>query len=518
MSVVTATGGHSRPAPADTVLLEKVRWSLRQRLRKQMSLLSCDFFDELDDFLFSAGRGGQLAAEGGYLNAMRELRARKSLFEEQLLEKTLATVKESYRQDPVALQQSLGSIAYRDAAVYESVEIDLALQAMARKADKAYFPVIKQIDALQSRHELTGSSQLLAPRILLAATLAAFREAQSVFTLGLEVRLLFIKLFEQHFLLKLEKAFVDMVSIIHNMNDPVFVEKLYSSSSAFRKQQVNSDKTVVENRSLPPEQPADNRAALVKSNVDQLIAAICDDKSMPAFLEDMVRKQWREVIFLIGLHKGTTSLEWSEARHSVSLLVTAAVEQLYLEDADYQSIKEHLRHGFSLIQLGWSQQEAFFQNLADHFQTFAQHLEQGSTTATRYNKNGLEASISPSGEELLNQDDLDEIAKLLGVDDDEQPKQLDDYLEDVDQLQDQAMVDFMLNGAYVNCLLTRSHAQPGQYTISKRGARISVTRSRLGLALALQSGELRLCELQRPPATQHVVAHTILETSSRTRH
>lgn len=518
MSVVTASDNRAHPAPPDTVLLEKVRWSLRQRLRKQMSLLSCDFFDELDDFLFSAGREGQLSADGGYLNAMRELRARKSLFEEQLLEKTIAAVKESYRCDPAALQHALYSDVRSDSVVYETVEIDLALQAMARKADKAYMPVIRQIETLQARHDLTGSSQLLAPRVLLAATLAAFREAQTVFNLGLEVRLLFIKLFEQHFLLKLEKMFLDMISIIHNMKDRAFVEKLYSSSSAFSKQQASRDKTVVENRSLPPEQPADNHSALVKASVDQLVAAVCEDRSLPAFLETMIRQQWREVIFLIGLHKGTTSLEWSEARHSVSLLATAAAEQLYLEEADYQSIKEHLRHGFSLIQLGWSQQEEFFQSLADYFQTFAPHLGQGNGTATRFNKNGLEASISPSGEELLNQDDLDEIAKLLGGDDDQQPKQLEDYLEDVDQLPDQAMVDFMLDGAYVNCLLTRSHASPGQYTISKRGARISVTRSRLGLAIALQSGELRLCEQQRPPAARPAVAHTILDSSSRTRH
>lgn len=519
MSVVTIS---KHRTPPDTVLLEKVRWSLRQRLRKQMSLLNCDFFDELDDFLFSSGRGGQLASDGAYLKAMRELRARKSLFEDQLLEKTIATIKNSYRQDPATLQQTIAAAQRAgDGAVYESVEIDLAIQSMARKAEKAYFAISKQIDSLQERHGLTDSRQLLAPRILLTATLAAFRDAQSVFSLSLEVRLLFIKLFEQHFLQKLEKLFADVISIIHNMNDPVFVERLYSSSSAFRKQHTGaalSDKTVIENRGLPPEPAADNRSELVKASVDQLIAAICDDNAMPAFLDEMIRCHWREVIFLIGLHKGTTSLEWSEARHSVSLLATAAAEQLYLDEADYQTIKEHLRHGFALIQLGWPQQEAFFQNLADFFQTFAPHLGQGSTTMTRFNKSGLEASISPSGEELLNQDDLDEIAKLLGGDED-QPKQLEDYLHDVDQLPDQAMVDFMLDGAYVNCLLSRSHAQPGQYTISKRGARISVTRSRLGLAIALQSGELRLCEQQRPAAVPRPVAtHTMFDTSSRTRH
>jgi hypothetical protein len=45
----------------DTVLLEKVRWSIRQRLRKQMQLLDGDFFDAVDDFLFSGGQLGQFS-------------------------------------------------------------------------------------------------------------------------------------------------------------------------------------------------------------------------------------------------------------------------------------------------------------------------------------------------------------------------------------------------------------------------------------------------------------------------
>jgi len=52
---------------ADTVLIEKVRWSLRQRLRKQMHELSGDFFDEVDDFLFSSGQLGQFSDHSIYL-------------------------------------------------------------------------------------------------------------------------------------------------------------------------------------------------------------------------------------------------------------------------------------------------------------------------------------------------------------------------------------------------------------------------------------------------------------------
>lgn len=61
----------------DTVLLEKVRWSIRQRLRKQMQLLNGDFFDAVDDFLFSGGQQGQFSESANYINSMRELRAKQ---------------------------------------------------------------------------------------------------------------------------------------------------------------------------------------------------------------------------------------------------------------------------------------------------------------------------------------------------------------------------------------------------------------------------------------------------------
>lgn len=516
---VTAAGTPDTGVVEDTVVVEKVRWSLRQRYRKQLHLLSTDFFDEVDDFLFSSGRGGQLTNDGAYLKSMRELRAKQALFEEKFLERAIAVIKASSRNERAA---DFGATDRQSStAAYESVEIDLALQAMKRKAERAYFQPCKQIETLQGGANATDACVLVKPGILIEAVIEAFAVAQPVFALPLEVRLLFIKLFEQHFVLKMEKLFLDTISIINNMNDPAFVEKLYSSSSAFRVQKpttdASSDKTVIQSRSVPPVAPpaSESKSVLVERTVEQLIKSICDQHGLPEFIDTMIRKQWRQVIFLIGLHRGTVSTEWSEAKHNICLLATAAAEKMYLEPEDYASIKDHLRQGFSLIQLGWQDQENFFQALADYFQVCAPEMGTGNTTFTRIQKSGLEASISPSGEELLDQEDLDEIAKLLGGDEDGEKKQLEDYLADVDALDDQVMVDFMLDGAYVQCLLTRNASNPGQYVISKRGARVSVTRSRLGLAVALQSGELRMPQNQFMRPTP---AHTVLESSSRTRH
>ncbi len=500
----------------DTVQVEKLRWSLRQRYRKQWQLMSTDFFDEVDDFLFSSGRSGQLADDGSYLKSMRELRARQALFEEKFLESAIAMVKSSCG-DKFARARVQGAQPALVNAAYETVETDLAMNAMLRKAEKMYFQLARQIESLQQKD--SQDLLLIDPQAVLEAVIKSFAEAQAVFALPLDTRLLFIKLFEQHFVLKMEKLFQDTISIINNMNNTEFVDKLYSSSSAFRARSTAAEKTVIQTNSLPPVagNTASGNSAQLQIAADQLVASICDNKQLPEFLERMIRQHWREVIFLIGLHRGSTSVEWTEARHSVSLLATAAAEKLYLDNGDYESIKDHLRRGFSLIQLGWKEQEAFFQALADYFQSFAPH-EQGESVSSieRLRKTGLEASISPSGEEILDQEDLDEIAKLLGGSEATgNGKVLEDYLEEVDGLEEQVMVDFMLNGVYVQCLLTRSLSVPGQFTISKRGAKISITRSRLGLALALQSGELRL---PKPQFMRSAGPRTVMESSSRTRH
>ena len=128
----------------------------------------------------------------------------------------------------------------------------------------------------------------------------------------------------------------------------------------------------------------------------------------------------------------------------------------------------------------------------------------------------MEALVSPSGESILDQDDLDEIAKMLG--DDKGPgsqRELSDYLVDVDALKSREVVDFMLNGAYVQCLLRRTDDEQAMYTISKQGSKISITRTRLGLALALQSGEIRR-KSEKPMHDSD--SRTIMEPASRTRH
>ena len=119
---------------------------------------------------------------------------------------------------------------------------------------------------------------------------------------------------------------------------------------------------------------------------------------------------------------------------------------------------------------------------------------------------------------------MNEIAKLLGGDDEKSEanqrsnsvnqRQLDEYLNEIDQLGDKVLVEFMVNGAYESCTLSKNASNPELFNLRDRSSTFSVSRSRLGLAVALQNGELRIPEF-------NVTKSTVLESrlpSSRVRH
>ena len=530
MSQVTREDQAKNSSGPDTVLLEKIRWSFRQRFRKQVQLLLVEFFDEVDDYLFATGRSGELCGEGACLNAMRELRAKQSYFEERFLDSSLSAIKKSYHGEVVSFPgmefDGAGADNGSSENGMEDVEVDLALHAAQRRAAKHHLPIVQRIKALQNTADNPQAFLLIDPDVILQSIDVGFGNAHRLITMPLELRLLFIKLFERHVMLKLERVFQDVISIIHHANDPAFVDKLYSSSSAFHRAgnsergvATGDEKTVLQSNASGFSPPGDSRSSTadIRNSVDQLIAKLCDQRSLPDFLRQMLDRQWREAMFLVGMHRGTTSLEWSEARHTMNLLITASDQGFALEPQDYDQIKQQLQRGFSLIQWPREQQVEFFTQFADHFQT--RHAEEsnpaGMSKSSYIRRKRLESSISPSGEQLLDQDDLDEIAKLLGGEESKSRKQLEDYLDDVDALADQTMVEFMLDGAYVQCLLARKAENGQQYVISKRGAKISVTRSRLGVAIALQSGEIRLSNKADPAEAD---SRTVLVTANNYHH
>jgi len=411
-------------ANGGSVLIEKVRWSIRQRLRKQMQTLSADLFEAVDDFLFSSGQQGQIGESGNYLTAMRELRTKQSEFEQSLLDQCMNTLKTSYRQgdDSLSLIATINKDSQEGS---EQLEIDLALQAMHRKVTKLYTPVFRQMDSIQQSSGFTGGSSIFDGRVLLESTLQSFRQVHTQLSLPLDIRIVFLKLFEQHFLLKMEKLFLDVVSILKNLHKKEFVEKLYSSSSSFHKGDRNSF------HDAPP----------------------------TAFNEEESNE------------KGSYGKDSEIQDHENEKTVLVEMESPSLE---VESMLE---------------------------------------------PESMEVSISPAGEQILDQDDLDDLAKLLGGDEvqdtPENQPELSDMLPVIDDLDDETVVYLAIDGKFEECLLHRSLSDKSSYTIRRSNGQLCLSRSRLGIALAICSGELKI-DLSDYKAKSNLA--TVIEPSGQVRH
>ena len=254
------------------------------------------------------------------------------------------------------------------------------------------------------------------------------------------------------------------------------------------------------------------KADLVESAVAQLIAALCLQQDLPEFVDSMIRTKWRVVMFLVGLNKGTASIEWIEAKHTASMLTAAISGNIALRDRDRKEIFDQLRHGFTMVQMDLNEQNEFMEKLVKQFDAQTENLEtcvlipdssredskKASREASKESSDDKppEASISPTGEEIIDQSDLDEIAQLLGSDGSEEDGKLDeiDLLElqtDIDQLENNTAVQYLINGSYEDCTLARTSGDAELYRISN-GSGFSLDRSRLGLAIALQNGEFKI--------------------------
>ena len=196
-----------------------------------MNQLSSSFFDEVDDFVFAAGNKGQFTSGGDYLSAMREIRAKQVLFAETFLDTAGNNMERGNSQFDYSTAQSRQDSD--SPVIFESMEIEFAASTMARKATQYYSPYIKQIESLFCAIEAKKEKHLIRGNTLVSSVLLGVVEAQDAIKINLEIRLVFMKLFEQHFLMKMGKLFLDSISILNNIDNKQFVDCLYSSSSFF---------------------------------------------------------------------------------------------------------------------------------------------------------------------------------------------------------------------------------------------------------------------------------------------
>lgn len=396
MTPTSIMENHSLLSQSVPLPVAAVRLSLRRSLQPQLQQLCTDFFDEVDDFLFAGGRQGQFAYDCIYLKAMRELRAKQRLFEEALLRDWSQSLKSGGSGVSPAGGGERRQLSRID-DVFEKVEIDLALQAMQRKANKFYLPFIRQIDSMNEKYRSSPVQQVIASHALIESTMGAFAQAQNVFALDLDIRLIFIKLFEQKILMKMEKLFLDIINTLKNVND----ESLVAAPRA--------------------------AATVIRPRIFQELGA-----------------------------------------------------QLELDSDAGQSPAS--KSGFIEPPAGNSP---------------------------------VESTICPSGEKLLDNDDLNEIAKLMGTAQNEADntmieRRLTDYFPEIEQLREGSPVELLLNGSYRSFAVSKNKSGSELYEISSKDDDIKITKSKLGLAISLQNGELRFPQSPSPAREDQ---ETILETS-----
>lgn len=499
MSPISIIKHHTSFSEAVPRSAARLRSSLHQSVREQLQQLCTDFFDEVDDFLFASGQQGQFTDQGVYLKSMREFRAKQRLFEETLLQ----SISRNLKLDSCLLAPDSGTARRQGSSdvVFEKVEVDLALQAMQRKASKYYLPFIKQIDSMNARFCIPAQQQAIVSHALIESTMGAFAEAQNVFLVKLDVRLVFIKLFEQKFLMKMDKLFLEIISILKSVSGEIFVAE--PSSSAVKPQfSATHHECAAEEPDAVISVNYSQKSEAVELAVDNWVRKTCAQRKLPFFVEKMIRTQWRAVMFLIGLNRGITSTVWSEAKQSVALLVAVTTAGISGRHApvDIESMKAQLQQGFGLIQLGEAEQDQFFQSLDRqlHHEVVAGHIDdpKSELTSAGISNSSIESTICPSGEQLLDNDDLNEIAKLMGAARNEAnntmiESRLTDYFPEIERLDEGAPIEFLLNGSYRSFAVSKNNSTPELFEISSNDDNIKITKSKLGLAISLQNGELR---------------------------
>jgi len=492
--------------------LEKIRWSLRQRLCEHMRRLNADLFDELDDFLFCNVQPEELGEGSTQLKLIREFRNKKQLFEEQFL----ASIDGALQSTLVPRKEDSTASAHweqskTNSSAYEKMEVDLASERMQRKAFKYYAARIRQLGSSGKSSDDASTDSVIPENrdILIKNSLRALATSHEVFRISLENRLVFLKLFEKHFLLKMDKLYQDVISIINNKDNQKFVERLYSSStSIYKRREISKiSQPAPEHSAAATDEPLSGSKRVVAS-VDELLKEWCEKSDLPEFFESMLCTDWHSVMFLMGLNKGVGTREWTEARETIDLILQLILGEPETNNKQigFEQLRHRLQQGFDLAQKSAPEQQEFFAEL-EELVCHAGNEKVGSTSLIS-NGNGNNASnlrpsntvaVSEAGRRILDNNDLDDFVALLSDDREQAVAELDEeaismdyYLNMVDTMADGSKADLKNSDVEGKCRILKSASIANSYQVLDEQGRVLLTRGRVGLAVSLRAGEIRL--------------------------
>lgn len=240
---------------------------------------------------------------------------------------------------------------------------------------------------------------------------------------------------------------------------------------------------------------------------------------------------------MIYVNSGCASSEWEEAKHTAEQLSHWICERTQLSQEEFGVLTLRLQQGLGLNQAATDEQDKFLlalqgafnsRSAAELLKIDARVEQPGNSEAGKtrllddsaQDAANKEASISPTGESILDERVLDELATLLGGSLSEseavvpQPN-LNNLINEVDSLGERSAIKFLIDGRMRDWTLTRNKKNPELYMVCTNDTSFRVNRARIGLAVALRDGALQLPNLE---ATRLIGGQTVLNPSSMTRH
>jgi len=493
---------------------DKAMWALQERMRERMRQLCSNFFDAIDDSLFSSSeQAGCYDKQQEFISAMREIRTKQKHFVEDYIDRINYLFQYSSPQkagipgvDPTD-RDSLDS-----EKIFERMELDLALKAMLGKGKRTYGNYISRIAKHKNFANYCIGEHNPTEDLLLTQSIEAFAYASNIFDISLEIRLVVFKLFEKHFLMKIEKIYLDILVILDKLSDERFVNKLYQSTTSFR------NKKFVKEQAGPYSQTRQaGEIASIQINllVDERIEQLCAHQGLPDFIENMFMHCWRSVLFVIGLNEGSSSGAWklaTETSENLVCLIESTGEE-GMANIDTDTLEDALRDGFDLVMMKKQDQDEFFRQMRDVIEDPSKGRQNTSERKITDAESSLETPVitpaifkenQPAEENTdigkLNAEDMAEIMELMPNSDEQQSQMnihrqpLLQYLKKVDRIHDGSKLEFVRNNVITLCRVRMNRIEKHNFEIIGEKGEFLTRRNRFTLAVSLQGGELRLVQ------------------------
>ena len=479
--------------------------SLDSKLLDLMENLTFQLFDELDDSLFSSVRPGALVDDSPQIKLIREYRNKKRLFEGQFL----SFIREVLEGSSVAesLDNAVSSqfrMPNQGNSVFEKMEIDLALERMQRKALRRHSTQIRNFEDLRLGGEENQTALIRTETLECLATLIlqALSISHGVFRVSLENRLVFLKLFERLFLLQMEQLSSCERNESQNFADQLEASLVHISEAD---QRIGFGQIATDEHIRADSGKHRGTKKLV-ALIDELIDGWCRNSELDESIESMLREDWRAVMYLVAVNKGTESQEWREAARTIELLMQRMTLDFSakIDQSEDDSLLNRLRLGLDLIQKPATEQQEILSVLQNLFgREDNDHCTPKISGNRKHRIDDIRsstfASFSEAGRKILDRDDLDDFIELLGDDQEQAIAELDDeaismdyYLNLVNSMADTSRANLSILGSEGKCRIEKSASIDGSYRVLDQNGRVLLIRGRIGLAVSLRAGEIKL--------------------------